>query len=88
MGSFEIRQNRFNKITGIAPRDIADLETRRLRAIVKVNVDGYVPVHVDLRHRIDGEMFTAEFDAEVLGQLEEDDGVDSVAISERLDIIE
>lgn len=88
MGGLEIRQNRYRKITGFASRDVTDQEIHRLRAIVKVNVDGYVPEHVDLRQRIDGKMFTAEFDSDVLDQLEVDRSINSVAISDKLDIIE
>jgi hypothetical protein len=88
MSGFEIQHNRFRKISGVTETHIDKPEHNRLRAIVKVNVDGYVPEHVELRQRIDGEMFTAEFDSDLLDELEEDEGVASVAVSEKLDIIE
>lgn len=88
MGGFEIQKNQYSKVSGIAEARLDKLEPNRLRAIVKVNVEGYVPDNVELRQRIDGEMFTAEFGSDLLDQLEKDEHVASVAVSERLNIIE
>lgn len=87
MGGFKIQENRYSKITGITEARIERQEASRLRAIVKVNVDGYVPDEVEIRQRIDGEMFTAEFGSNLLDQLERDDQIISVAVSEKLDVI-
>ncbi len=88
MGGFEIQKNRYSKVSGVAEAKHDKLETNKLRAIIKVNVEGYVPDHVELRQRIDGEMFTAEFASDLLDRLEEDERVASVAVSEKLDIID
>ncbi len=88
MSGFEIQRNRFRKVSGVSESDLDKAEHSRLRAIVKVNVEGYVPKDVELRKRIDDEMFTAEFAPDVLEKLERDESVSSVAVSRKLDIIE
>ncbi|ETX13540.1 hypothetical protein OCH239_09685 [Roseivivax halodurans JCM 10272] len=88
MSGFQVQQNRLRKISGVSHADSGKHDCNRLRAIVKVQVRGYVPEHVSVRQRIDDEMFTAEFDPAVLDELETDDAVISVAVSERLGIID
>ena len=88
MADFKVQQNRYRKVTGLTEAGPDDKSAGKLRAIVKVNVDGYVPENVEVRQRIDDTMFTADFFSERLDQLEADDSVASVAVSKKLDTIE
>ncbi len=88
MSGFSVRQNQHRKVTGFRTPSRAAGSDERLTAIITVNVDGYIPVYVDLRSRISADMFTAEFNASLLGRLERDPAVKSVAVSEKLHIIE
>lgn len=88
MAGFKIQQNRYRKVTGFTEAGRDDKPAGKLRAIVKVNFDGYVPDDVEVRQWIDKTMFTADFFSERLDQLEADDSVASVAVSKKLDIIE
>lgn len=53
--------------------------TGPMRAIVCVSADGHVPAGMTVRSRIDGQMFTAEFDAALLDSLAADPEVVSIA---------
>lgn len=88
MTGFTVRPNRFAKTTGYAEPRTPLESARRLTAVLKVSEDGYVPDNVDVRARIDGTMFTAEFPADVLKRLEADKRVISVSIAEKMDIVE
>lgn len=80
--------NRFRKVTGDVAFDAEAAAGGAVEAIIKVNEDGYVPKGVTVRSKIDGTMFTAEFDSELLNKLEQDSNVRSVAISRSLRIID
>ncbi len=60
----------------------------QVQAIIKVRREGYVPAGVRVRSRIDGEMFTGEFQAGALERIESDENVVSVAPSRRLRFID
>lgn len=80
------KANMFSKVTGDANFD-AEAADGAVEAIIKVNERGYVPEGVTVRSQIDGTMFTAEFGARLLKELDRDSNVKSVAISRRLRII-
>ena len=88
MSGFSVQPNRYKKVTGISMNEDLEQPDRILRAILKVDRENYIPDSVDLRERIDGMMFTAEFPASKLQSLESDEHVESVAVSKYLDIIE
>lgn len=88
MAGFNVKKNHGRKVTGSSVGEENVDVHKILTAIIKVNIGGYVPTDVDLRSRIDDHLFTAEFESGVLERLEEDEGVESVAISEALGIIE
>ncbi|MEM7541751.1 MAG: hypothetical protein AAF384_09195 [Pseudomonadota bacterium] len=88
MNSFEIRKNKSKKTSGLNNTETNARAPRRLRAIVKVNVEDYVPVAVNVRSRIDSAMFTADFSSTDLEMLERDENVVSIAVSQSLDIID
>jgi hypothetical protein len=58
-----------------------------LTAIFKVKKSNYVPESVKLRARIDEQMFTGEFAARDLHEIESDDNVESIALSRPLRLI-
>ena len=78
----------FKKITGDVAFDAGGAAEGTVQAIIKVNEGGYVPKGVTVRSQIDGTMFTAEFDANLLKTLDRDSNVKSVAVSRRLRIID
>lgn len=55
-----------------------------LTAILKVKKRNYVPKNVKLRARLDDQMFTGEFTAGDLKEIDSDKNVESVSISKRL----
>ncbi len=57
---------------------------QRVLAIVRVREPGYVPPDIQVRSRLDDELFTAEFPAGRLATLRADDRVASVELSRRL----
>ena len=57
-------------------------------AIVKVREPNYVPPKVRVRAQIHPTLFTAEFPVAVLGELQSDPKVQSVALSRPLKLIE
>lgn len=88
MGGLEVRRNRYRKVTGLVVSNTGDHASRLLTAVITVNVNGYVPNHVKVRSRIDGEMFTAEFESTILERLEVDSSINSVTIYDDLDMVE
>lgn len=87
MADFKITSQSHSKVTGLGELRSGD-HAATYSAILKVTTGGYVPDGVALRRRIDATMFTADVPEDELATLEADDQVESVAISERLDIIE
>ena len=79
LGKLEAAEDR--ERTGLGP-DV------KVEAIIKVNREGYVPAGVSVRSRIDGQMFTGEFKAGVLQQIETDENVVSVSVAKRLRFID
>lgn len=55
-----------------------------IEAIVKVNRADYTPANITVRARIDPFLFTCEMPADELEKLENDPGVESVALSQKL----
>lgn len=88
MSGFEIRENTRRKVTGVTEHEFEDEPAQQLRAIIKVQSEGYVPRNVIVRSRIDDEMFVAEFSSELLEELERDEDISSVAVAKRLKIVE
>lgn len=88
MGAFEVNRNKFRKVTGIAEHQAESESDRRVRAIIKVTKENYVPDAVELNYRFSPTMFSAELSIGQLQELEKDEYVTSVAVSERLSIIE
>jgi hypothetical protein len=70
----------------IRPASIPD--DQRVTAIFKVMEAHYVPKKVQLRARMDSEMFTGSFIAADLKEINADAKVISIAISRPLDLIE
>ncbi|HYI64734.1 MAG TPA: hypothetical protein VEW71_07605 [Allosphingosinicella sp.] len=84
----ETKANPFKKITGDVAFDAGQTDEGAVRAIFKVNAEGYVPKGVTVRSKIDETMFTGEFDTRLLSKLDRDSNVESVAVSRRLRIID
>jgi hypothetical protein len=88
MSGFDVKPNRFHKVTGGVAIEKAQAENSDLRAIFKVEENDYVPEGVRLTERIDEKLFTGEFAPEMLESLERDVNVRSVAVSRAVRIIE
>jgi len=86
MAKLEIRANRYTKVTGDS-NEAAPTGTK-LRAIIEVIKNNYVPEGVALRERIDPKIFTAEFSPAELQTLNSDPSVKSIALSEKVQIID
>lgn len=72
------------KVESPGPRRAAADVGGMVTAIVKVKKPGYRPAGVKVRGEISGEIFTAEFPAELLGTLEKDAAIASIALSRTL----
>jgi hypothetical protein len=57
---------------------------KRLTGIVKVKVDGYQPAKLNVRAELSGRMFTADFLADDLAEIQCDPQVEAISISETL----
>ena len=79
----------FRKVefTGIT-KPISIPDDRMVTAIFKVRERDYIPSKVQLRARIDSEMFTGSFIAADLREIDADDKVISIAISRPLELID
>ena len=85
----EIKPERLKKLELSGTKQRMTLRPdERVEAIFKVNKPDYVPAHVRVRSRIDAVMFTGEFRAGALQQIESDSNVVSVSLSKRLRFIE
>jgi hypothetical protein len=54
----------------------------RVKAIVKVSLEGHVPAGVALRSRIDGTMFTCEFNVADLARIADDPAVTAISAAQ------
>ena len=70
---------------GVEPEPDPD---QQVTAIFRVRTPGYVPRGVDVRSRIDDEMFTGTARASRLEEVRRDENVVSVAAAEPLDLID
>lgn len=76
--------NQFRKLETPSPAQVAKGASGRLTAIITVKVPGYRPKGVKVRSEADAEMFTAEFAAGQLKDLEKDPAIRSISISRKL----
>lgn len=88
MPPLETKPNQFKKVSGEAAWEPESSGDENVRAIIKVNAEGYVPKGVTVRAKIDETMFTGEFAARLLKKLDRDANVESVAVSRRLRVID
>lgn len=75
---------KLRKLEAPSPKRAAVGVQGTVTAIIKVNRSGYRPDGVEIRSEIDGEMFTAEFPAQLLEKLERDKYITSMSLSRPL----
>ena len=73
---------------GRRARGVKRPPAQRLTAVFKVKEPNYVPAQVELRTRIDAEMFTGSFAAAVLPELEADEQVTQLSLAEPIQALE
>lgn len=71
-----------------APPSVLGAPTDPVTAIIRVAEPLYVPHHVQVRARVSPLIFTAQFPADALEEIEADEKVESISLSRPLRMIE